>query len=300
MYKYSFIIPHRNTPVLLLRLLDSIPQRDDIEIIIVDDNSDVDLVDFNHFPGIGRKHTKVIFNKEPDRGAGYARNLGLEVAIGEWLLFADADDYYDSGNLNEMLDRFENDTITDIVYLNAKRFDEFHCFQPYFIDRLIKNYLAKERYSEMYLRYSIWTPWTRMVRHQLVIDHNIKFEEVPAANDKNFCLECSRYASVIGVEDSFIYYYYRPQSMSQTDKKRNSNALDSMICVRTHTNEIYEAVGYRHMLSYFALFHKSVYASDIPFGQRCQKYFRTIRSNGVCLFMDLYRYCRGRITHQSI
>ena len=40
MISYSIIIPHKNTPSLLQRCLDSIPQRSDIEIIIVDDNSD--------------------------------------------------------------------------------------------------------------------------------------------------------------------------------------------------------------------------------------------------------------------
>ena len=38
---YSIIIPHHNTPDLLQRLLHSIPQRDDLEVIIVDDNGDV-------------------------------------------------------------------------------------------------------------------------------------------------------------------------------------------------------------------------------------------------------------------
>lgn len=36
---YSIIIPHKNSAGLLQRCLDSIPQRDDIQIIIIDDNS---------------------------------------------------------------------------------------------------------------------------------------------------------------------------------------------------------------------------------------------------------------------
>jgi len=42
MIYYSFVIPHYNTPDLLQRLIDSIPQREDIEVIVVDDNSDDD------------------------------------------------------------------------------------------------------------------------------------------------------------------------------------------------------------------------------------------------------------------
>lgn len=47
---YNIIIPHKNTPKLLQRCLDSIPQRDDLHIIIVDDNSDLEKMDFEHFP----------------------------------------------------------------------------------------------------------------------------------------------------------------------------------------------------------------------------------------------------------
>lgn len=39
MIKYSIIIPHHNVPTLLERCVNSIPQRDDIQIIVVDDNS---------------------------------------------------------------------------------------------------------------------------------------------------------------------------------------------------------------------------------------------------------------------
>ena len=47
MINFSFIIPHKNTPDLLQKCLDSIPRRDDVQIIVVDDNSDADKVDFD-------------------------------------------------------------------------------------------------------------------------------------------------------------------------------------------------------------------------------------------------------------
>ena len=61
---YSFIIPHKNIPDLLQRCLDSIPRREDIQIIVVDDNSDLDKVDFDHFPGISEPCVEVYFTKE--------------------------------------------------------------------------------------------------------------------------------------------------------------------------------------------------------------------------------------------
>ena len=38
-FTYSIVIPHYNAPTLLARMLSSIPERDDIQIIVVDDGS---------------------------------------------------------------------------------------------------------------------------------------------------------------------------------------------------------------------------------------------------------------------
>ena len=58
---------------------------DEIQIIIIDDNSNSESVDFSHFPGNGRKNTEVLFTKE-GKGAGYARNIGLSHARGKWII----------------------------------------------------------------------------------------------------------------------------------------------------------------------------------------------------------------------
>ena len=84
---FSVVIPHHNIPLLLQRCLDSIPDTPDIQVIVVDDNSSDSVVDFSKFPGKDRKHTTVILDKAGG-GAGHARNVGLEHAIGKWLVFA--------------------------------------------------------------------------------------------------------------------------------------------------------------------------------------------------------------------
>ena len=71
----SYTHLHKNIPNLLQRCLDSIPNREDVQIIVVDDNSDPNIVDFDKFPGLNRSNVEVIFTKE-GKGAGYARNTG--------------------------------------------------------------------------------------------------------------------------------------------------------------------------------------------------------------------------------
>ena len=98
MINYSFIIPHHNSPKLLERCLDSIPQRNDIEIIVVDDNSDADKKAYSY-----RGDVRIInIDVEHTKGAGRARNYGMKEARGKWILFADCDDFYIDGFLEEL------------------------------------------------------------------------------------------------------------------------------------------------------------------------------------------------------
>ena len=119
-FEYSIIIPHKNAPALLARCVASIPQRDDVQIIVVDDNSDPDIVDFDNFPITNDDHTIVIFDKSCG-GAGRARNIGMAEASGEKFIFADADDFFNYC-INEVLEEYKNDK-TDIVFFNASSCD---------------------------------------------------------------------------------------------------------------------------------------------------------------------------------
>ncbi len=119
-FKYSIIIPHKNTPSLLTRCVTSIPQRDDLQIVIIDDNSNPNIVDFNNFPITNNDYTIVIFDKLGG-GSGRARNIGMNKATGEKFIFADADDFF-TYCFNEVLDEYKDD-MSDIVYFNASSCD---------------------------------------------------------------------------------------------------------------------------------------------------------------------------------
>ena len=76
---YSIIIPHRNSPLLLERCLKSIPQRPDLEVIVVDDNSDI-----AEKPSTDRNDVRFIFlDAVQSKGAGKARNAGIKESQGD-------------------------------------------------------------------------------------------------------------------------------------------------------------------------------------------------------------------------
>lgn len=238
---YTFIIPHHNCPELLDRCLNSIPKRTDIQIVVVDDNSDEEKRPVE----CGRPSVEYIYiSKEESKGAGRARNVGILSAKGKWLIFADADDYY-TDNLNTLLDKYSHDDDTDLVYINAHMVDQYGNSTPFVISSYIRNYQEKKIYSEHVLRYNIWSPWTRMVKRHLVEQYAIFFDSIPMGNDMMFSLKCSKYAKCFKVEEMIIYSYFNPIGRSVTENNRcKIENIKYKIELAIRQNELYSSVGY--------------------------------------------------------
>lgn len=202
-HAFTIIIPHKNIPDLLQRCLDSIPPRDDLQIIVVDDNSDPKIVNFDKFPGLDNPRCKVIFTKE-GRGAGYARNVALQNVDSQWVLFADADDYY-SKELDVFLDKYKN-IETDVVFYENVTVD---CESGENIEKdlMVKEYAQQSSSTNNYapLRYMAHAPWTKMVCMELINKHNIQFQEIRAANDVWFAVQVGHFAGHIAVSNHKIY-----------------------------------------------------------------------------------------------
>lgn len=198
----SIIIPHRNIPQLLCRLLDSIPVDERIQVIIVDDNSDRSVVDFAAFPGVDRPYTEVFFTHE-GRGAGYARNIGLEHARGEWLIFADADDLF-SESLASLIGKYAEAEADEVIF-NARSVmsDDLSAES----DRCQRDALFKawQRGDEVGLRYVNHEPWGRMIRRSLVEEHHLRFATTRYSNDAVFITSVQLRCRTVLVVDEVMY-----------------------------------------------------------------------------------------------
>ena len=204
-YTYTIIIPHKNSPKLLQRCLDSIPQREDLHVIVVDDNSDSDEVDFNHFPGHNRDDVELIFTKE-GKGAGYARNVGLAQSDCKKVIFADADDYFNYC-LNDILDEYQEDD-TDIVFFNRLNVDsEFYTYSNKrdWYGWLFRKYEENPQEGEKSFRYDNDGPVCKIVKKSLIDEYNICFEETTNQNDVCFSYMTGYYAKSIKVDKRAIY-----------------------------------------------------------------------------------------------
>lgn len=207
---YSIIIPHYNSPTLLARCIESIPHRNDIQIIVVDDCSSQEhqkrLKDFSN----SYNNVQFIFSSK-NGGAGAARNIGLTYAKGEWILFADADDYFSPSFISE-LDRYKS-CDADIIFFNAKS------------EKTVKDRTShlKKIYSlqdcdfiQHLLRYSFGEPWCKMIRRKLIQSNRISFEEIFIHNDTKFSYLIGFHAKKVNYSVAVIYSVTKQQqSVSQ-------------------------------------------------------------------------------------
>lgn len=201
----TIIIPHKNTPALLQRCLDSIPVDKEVEVIVVDDKSDPEKVDFLNFPGINDSRVQIIFSNE-GLGAGYARNLGLQKATGQWILFADSDDFFEPGAFEHFY-RHKKDT-AEIVYfgVSSKYSDSLlEADRADYFQKLLNGYVAGDEETEYWLRLRYLVPWGKMIRKELIQRENIRFDEIPASNDIMFSLRTGYEAKSITVDQAVVY-----------------------------------------------------------------------------------------------
>lgn len=257
MYNYTLIIPHKNTPDLLQRCLDSVPQRDDLNIIIVDDNSDPNIVDFENFPGGKRPNTTLIFNKD-GLGAGHARNVGLD-AIKEtkWVFFSDSDDFF-APYLNEALDKYVNDD-SEIVYFKYKSVDN-ETLMPVNRGLLTNQRIDKAVISGNFdiLRYKVQIPYCKFILYKNIREHKIRYDETMYSNDVMFALKIGSVSKKIKIDTEFLYIQTdREGSLVKTIKK------EAIIC---RYNVAVRAINFLKQIGK-AKYHSNLFAYCYKFAQ---------------------------------
>lgn len=122
MIKLSVVIPVYNQEDLIVRAIESVPKRDDVEIIIVNDGS-TDNTSANIFENLEKfnKNIRMVVFKE-NQGVANALNAGLELIEGEYYVALGSDDYFYTDRLNDFIDNDLNDKV-DMVYFCLERND---------------------------------------------------------------------------------------------------------------------------------------------------------------------------------
>ena len=182
--KVSVITPVYNQEELVIKAVKSIPLRTDVEVIVIDDCSTDNT--YNNLKNIN--YPIKLYKTEVNSGAGIARNIGLENAIGQWIVFLDSDDYFETDLFNYITD---NKLIGDIV----------------FYDLYIKN---GDRWNTILDDGRLWLPYgpVKFIKKDFI--GNTKFQKVRISEDALFWEDIlknnNRKPVIIHVKEALLHY----------------------------------------------------------------------------------------------
>lgn len=226
--KVSVIIPVYNVEKYLNQCVDSVLNQtyQNVEVILVDDGST------DNSPAICEEYAKndkrVQVIHKVNGGASTARNVGINVATGEYLMFLDSDDFWDGNTVLE--DIFDGVSEVDVVCFGYKE-----CWDKGYIDgrgtsensllhcansngALLKNLIATGVLTS--------SACTKAVKSNLVIEQKIYFKEGITTEDVDWTARVILSAkSYIVVPQNFYVYRQRNDSIVHTIKYENLEML---------------------------------------------------------------------------
>lgn len=203
MRSISIVIPHYNGSEQIQTLLDSVPAHDLIQVYIVDDHSSD--AHFEKVRLLADQYERVTVLKVPDglKGPGVARNYGVEKSQADWILFADADDYFLKDTLIALEQVIDSDadmvvfpptSVVESTGQKATRHLQYlKLFNKYRLTGNTKQF------------FGFYAPWSKLVRRDLIIKHDIRFDNGIGGEDNIFSLKTAYYAHRIEVSESEIY-----------------------------------------------------------------------------------------------
>lgn len=236
--KVSIIVPVYNAEKYLERCINSLKNQtlEDIEIILVDDFSTDSSLEICNKMAMEDSRIKVI-HKE-NEGAGFARNAALKIATGEYIGFADSDDFIDIDmfkTLYEKAEKYNSDLVmSGVLFVDGNMFsEEGECIRKAYFDK-DTHFDTEESLKELRMGIIGATPddvddskygmsiWKNLFKNEVIKKNNITFqsEREMLSEDALFMIDYIYFIEkATGINEAFYNYCRNEGSISKSYKK---------------------------------------------------------------------------------
>jgi glycosyltransferase involved in cell wall biosynthesis len=212
----TIIVPVYNTEKYLNRCIDSIIDQSfrDIEILLINDGSEDNSL--NILYEYANKDDRIKIVNQENKGLSAARNVGIKLAAGEYVLHVDSDDYI-------------KPNMCEVMYNEAKKYNADIVTSHVYFSYPNKTVIKREPYKKVCgfndflllfaTRRGINSVWNKLIRRNLYILNNIEhYEDISLGEDSSALLRLVVFASCIVTVDS-VFYHYDIKSSSMTGNK---------------------------------------------------------------------------------
>lgn len=222
----SIIIPVYNVEKYLTQCLESVCGQtyENLEIIVVDDESP------DHSGEIAEKFAKkdnrVRVEHIKNRGAAGARNVGLELCTGEYILFVDSDDWVELNMVEELLSAIEKTDDSDIAL--CEYWDE--CKEQSSCHRFMDcsgKQTPEEFAAGMIKHWEYIITWNKLFRRSVL--EGVRFVEGRCIDDEFFTYKAViKSQKTVLVNECLYHYRMRQSSAMRNPQHRKQRAKDQI------------------------------------------------------------------------
>lgn len=214
----SVIIPAFNCGKSIERTVDSIVSSGltDYEIILVNDGSTDDTAAACH--SLCSRYSFIKYHEQENSGVSAARNKGISLADGEYVMFFDADDTAAESGFSECIDIINKEN-PDILFFGMS-FDYYKKGKCYRKDELVPEQSSlldksqiRENLESLYNTNSLSSSCNKIFKKSLISDNNISFNtDYFLMEDFLFSLECLRVCENIYCLPKALYQYKQSEN----------------------------------------------------------------------------------------
>lgn len=262
---FSIIIPVYNAEATIGRCLDSIlcQNTQNAEIIVINDGStDNSLALCEDYAA---KNSNIRLISQQNAGVSAARNAGLDLAGGKYVLFVDSDDAVSLDYLRAITDCV---TVADcdLLLFGARKSTGETVVEPKAI--ITANNAEVGAYLASYMKSGkLSSPWSKAFRTEIIRQQSLRFsEKLAIAEDLTFVSQyCVNAKSVAAISD--LLYYVNTENQDSLSRKIRKDLYVSLreaslqILSAVKNADLPDAVKHSYLDAASWLYYRSVYSS---------------------------------------
>ena len=235
--KLSIIVPVYNVEPWLNKCVDSILGQtySEYEILLINDGStdrSGEICD-----EYSRKDSRVKVMHIRNCGQSVARNKGLDISQGEYVLFVDSDDYLCDREIIEKFINILNSSKCDFIYTSYYRFNDGNegeiteILPINLTNKDIENKLGKDILADLITQNSFHhAPYLKVCRRDFILNNNLYFREGYYHEDAEWSFEVFYYAKKVVIYNE--HWYMRRMRENSTITSRDEKSICKKLCDR--------------------------------------------------------------------
>lgn len=228
--KVSIIVPIYNVDLYLDKCLSSVVTQtyNNIEIVLVNDGSTDRSLEIAEY--FAQRDDRIVLYSQTNGGLSVARNTGMKLATGEYVLFLDSDDWL-------------SEKAIDVMYKQISRNEaDILCCRSQF-ENLLENKIAPSRLKTLnalcgdnilkdaLLSFNFHTSaWAKMYRRSFLLKNQLFFKDGIVNEDTLFSIQTACMATKVSFINNICFHILeREGSISRSSQERLFRDMDTAL-----------------------------------------------------------------------